>query len=262
MFAQTDMIISWLLEQCQEASKSGFVVGISGGIDSAVASTFSALTKKPTYAISMPINQEEEQKNRADEHISWLTSHFKNVQGYSVDLTSTFKTFNQDLPPGISEIALANTRSRLRMCTLYAIAGSRDLLVVGTGNKVEDFGTGFFTKYGDGGVDISPLGDLTKTQVYEAAESLGIRESIRKAVPTDGLWGDNRTDEQQLGCTYPELEEAMAFCEDQGFETFSSFKHSSVYGFIEPNKRNIIETYLKRHQANCHKMRMPPICRI
>lgn len=260
MYGPIDVIVSWLNTECQKAHKKGFVVGVSGGIDSAVTSTLAAMTGYLTYVVSMPIHQESGQKDRAQEHIKWLTDKYKNARGYFVDLTNTFEAISTDLPPGITDLAFANTRSRLRMCTLYAIATSLDTLVVGTGNKVEDFGVGFFTKYGDGGVDLSPLGDLTKTQVYQVAETLKIVESIRTAAPTDGLWEDNRTDEQQLGSTYAELERAMEICENEHWEKVSDL--DGISDLLRPDVRDTVVNYLKKHEASQHKMNMPPICKL
>ncbi|CAG0908001.1 unnamed protein product, partial [Cyprideis torosa] len=189
----------------------GFVVGVSGGIDSAVVSTLAAKTGMKTIILEMPIRQKQDQVNRAQEHINYLTSNFSNVEGLRVDLTPTFDVFQQTVDVDESKftaenLALANSRARLRMLTLYYYGQINGLLVTGTGNKVEDFGVGFFTKYGDGGVDISPIADLLKSEVYQVAKELQIAESIQKAMPTDGLWDVDRTDEDQMGASYPELD--------------------------------------------------------
>ena len=206
----TEYIINWLKNYAETAKMNGFVIGISGGIDSAMVSTLAAKTRLKTLVIELPIRQKKDQVQRAQEQISFLKNNFENVESLEIDLTETFDVFEKNVISKSSttqnrELSLANSRSRLRMLTLYYFGQIHNLLVTGTGNKIEDFGIGFFTKYGDGGVDISPIGDLTKTQVYELAKELNIPESIQKAVPTDGLWDTERTDEQQIGATYPEL---------------------------------------------------------
>ncbi len=189
-------ISDWILEYADRNSIRKLVVGVSGGVDSAVTSTLSAMTGLDTIVLNMPIHQDRDQYDLSNRHISWLEENWRNVEGRLVDLTATFEKFNSDLKgSGISDLARANSRARLRMATLYAIAGSTGGIVVGTGNKVEDFGVGFFTKYGDGGVDISPIADLYKSEVYAIAAELGVLQEIRDAPPTDGLWDDGRTDE-------------------------------------------------------------------
>jgi len=205
-------ISNWLKEYLEKADMDCFIVGISGGVDSALVSTLCAQTGKKTIVVSLPIYQASDQLERTYNHISWLKEKYSNVESFEFDLTDTFKIF-KSLFPIENKLALANSRSRLRMVTLYQIAGTYKGLVVGTGNKVEDFGVGFFTKYGDGGVDISPIADLTKTEVRQMAHELGIIEEILAAKSTDGLWEDNRTDEDQIGATYEELEWAMSFKE-------------------------------------------------
>ena len=198
----TDYIVKWLKDYATNAGVKGFVVGVSGGIDSAVTSTLCAKTGFPTLCLEMPIHQAESQVNRALNHISWLQKSFKNVSMTQVNLTPVFDNLIDVLPDIENEddrfMALANTRARLRMTSLYYFAGLDGLLVAGTGNKVEDFGVGFYTKYGDGGVDLSPIADLMKSEVYAIARFLGVNQDIQKAAPTDGLWGDDRTDEDQL----------------------------------------------------------------
>jgi len=203
-------ISNWLKDYLESNNLDCFIIGISGGIDSALTSTLCAQTGKKTLVISMPIYQAQDQLQRAHNHIDWLKEKYSNVESFEFDLTNTFETF-KSLFPIENKLALANSRSRLRMVTLYQIAGTYKGLVVGTGNKVEDFGVGFFTKYGDGGVDISPIADLTKTEVRQMAKELGIIEEILLAKPTDGLWEDDRSDEDQIGATYEELEWAMEF---------------------------------------------------
>ena len=204
-------IKSWILDYCKSMPKEpdSLVVGISGGIDSSVTSTICALTGKKTIVLSMPIKQIKEQQDLSLKHQEWLKSKFKNVESHLVILDNVFKSFKNSLSEFDNEHGLANSRARLRMATLYQVAASNNGIVVGTGNKVEDFGVGFYTKYGDGGVDISPIADCTKSQVWEMGKNLGILEEIIKAQPTDGLWDDGRTDVNQLGMSYQELEEAM-----------------------------------------------------
>ena len=206
-------IINWLNDYAEESKLGGFVVGVSGGVDSALTSTLCANTGKPTLCLEMPIHQESDQISRANSHTNWLAKNFSNVRVKVVPLNTLYDSFcqldaerndNTNTP-----LSLANTRSRLRMATLYYFASQKRFLVAGTGNKVEDFGVGFYTKYGDGGVDVSPIADLMKSQVRELAAHLGVHGSIVHAAPTDGLWDDNRTDEDQLGATYDELEWAM-----------------------------------------------------
>ena len=208
-----EYIVDWLRDYAENAQMNGFVIGVSGGIGSAVTSTLCAKSGLKTLCIEMPIYQAESQVNRAKNHIQILKEKFPNVISEKVDLTSVFEEFKQQTPSPIHNknlsLSLANTRARLRMTSLYYFAGLHRFLVVGTGNKVEDFGVGFFTKYGDGGVDISPIADLLKSEVYLIANYLKISESIINAAPTDGLFGDNRTDEDQIGASYDELEWAM-----------------------------------------------------
>lgn len=248
-------IADWLKNYAATAHAKGFVVGVSGGIDSAVVSAIAARTRLKVLLLEMPIRQKADQVSRAQEHIRRLEQVFPNVSGMSVDLTPTFDTFAADVEVDETEfptkqLALANARSRLRMLTLYYYGQLNGLLVTGTGNKIEDFGVGFFTKYGDGGVDISPIADLTKTQIYQIAAELDIAESIQKAVPTDGLWDTERTDEEQMGASYPELEWAM-----------------SVYGTRRPEdfegrQREVLEIYTRLHKAMLHKVNPIPVCKI
>ena len=203
-------IVTWLSEYYEKTKMNCFVVGVSGGIDSAVVSTLAAETGKQVYVLNMPIHQKPEQEELSAAHIKWLEETYPNVTGMRFDLTELFETF-KDTIGKINETnhSLANTRSRLRMVTLYQIAGRYGGLVVGTGNKVEDYGVGFYTKYGDGGVDIAPIADLYKTEVWELGKFLGVDSRIIEAKPTDGLWDDGRNDEDQLGASYEDLEYAM-----------------------------------------------------
>ena len=203
-------IVAWIKDYTKENGIKSLVVGVSGGIDSAVVSTLCAETGLPTYVLGMPIHQKEEQESLSDTHLEWLHTKFSNVICHKFDLSKTFDTFQFTMKEfGANKLALANSRSRLRMVTLYQVAGSVGGIVVGTGNKVEDYGVGFYTKYGDGGVDIAPIADLYKTEVWMLGEHLNVDERIIFASPTDGLWDDGRTDEDQIGATYADLEYAM-----------------------------------------------------
>ncbi len=242
-----DHITRWLKSYNRAAGLNGFVVGISGGIDSAVTSTLCANTKERVLALNMPIHQAQDQYERAERHIRWLQKSFSNVERHLVDLSPVLEQISGTFPSGVQdELTMANTKSRLRMITLYAFASHFRMLVVGTGNKVEDFGVGFFTKYGDGGVDISPVADLVKSEIYAVGKKLGVLEEILNAPPTDGLFDDNRTDEGQIGATYPELEKAMSFKGDPG----------SLSG----REKQVMDIFLKFHAANRHKMQPVPVC--
>lgn len=248
----TELISNWLLERLKVSGCKGFVVGVSGGVDSAVTSTLAALTDKPVLALNLPINQEVGQKDRANEQIVWLMKNYDNVSSIEVNLTNPFKSFLDSLEgDDVGELAEANSASRLRMMALYAYANSKNYLVVGTGNKVEDYGIGFFTKYGDGGVDVSPLADLLKSEVYKLSSYLKIPDSIQNATPTDGLWGDNRSDEEQIGASYDQLEWALNF-HDSGLseETLSD------------EQKRVLNIYIGRHYATKHKLEAPPVCLI
>jgi NAD+ synthase len=204
-----DRITAWIREYAQQANMKSLVVGISGGIDSAVVSALCARTGLNTVAVTMPIRQRPDLHDLSMRQGAWLAERFDNVRHDIIDLTSTFDEFEQRLATYPNLLGLANSRSRLRMVTLYQIAQSVEGIVVGTGNKVEDFGVGFYTKYGDGGVDISPIADCYKTEVWQIGRELGVLDDIITAAPTDGLWDDGRTDEDQLGLTYADLEVAM-----------------------------------------------------
>jgi len=259
-----EYIKNWLKIKVEQTKTKGFVIGVSGGVDSATVSTLCAKTGYPVICLNMPINQAQDQLSKSMEHIKWLTEKYPLVKGFTIDLTKTFNSFSESLPLAASEeIALVNSRSRLRMTTLYAFSGSNNCLVAGTGNKVEDYGIGFFTKFGDGGVDISPIGDLNKTEVYSLAKYLKISESILEAKPTDGLWGDNRTDEDQIGASYANLERAMNFCDEQNIETWEEYNNvSKKTGKLSESEGKILYIYLCRHAQNKHKMEMPPICHV
>jgi NAD+ synthase len=247
-----DHIVDWLKNYSGRSGTNGFVIGISGGIDSALTSTLCALTQKPVIVLTMPIRQHSAEYERGLEHIEWLKKKFPNVSSESVDLTPVFEKIEEDIPDQVQDfLTMANTRSRLRMLTLYAYAGHYRMLVAGTGNKIEDFGVGFFTKYGDGGVDISPIADLLKSQVFALAKELGVAESILNAKPTDGLFHDGRSDEDQLGASYDELEWAMNVVE----------KNIDQKTFTE-RQQEVMKIYLGRHTANKHKMEAIPVCKI
>ncbi len=242
-------ISKWLREYLLNARLSSLIVGVSGGIDSAVTSILAAQTGEPTYVVSLPIHQDKTQLNRADRHIEWLKENYSNVHPVEIDLTEVYDTLITTLThTNPTEIATANTRARLRMTTLYSLASTYKGLVVGTGNKIEDFGVGFFTKYGDGGVDISPIADLYKSEVYTLGKELGVSDEIIEAAPTDGLWADGRTDEEQLGATYEELEWAMKWFEI-GDETVK----------VSEKEKEILNLYLRHYMINKHKMTPIPI---
>ncbi|MCY1126579.1 NAD(+) synthase [Frigidibacter sp. RF13] len=247
-----DHITGWLGEYTRKAGMKGFVVGVSGGIDSAVVSSLCARTGLPTLVVEMPIHQSPDQVTRARAHIANLTARHPNVEGAEVDLTEPYDRLVNALPNSPDspsrDMALVNTRARLRMTTLYYLAGLHGSLVAGTGNKVEDFGIGFYTKYGDGGVDLSPIADLMKTDVFALGRVLGVGEAILKAAPTDGLWGDARTDEDQIGASYPELEWAMTFSGDEAALT--------------KRQTEVLAIYRRLNAANRHKMEPIPVCLI
>ena len=250
-----DYIVNWLKEYATKAGVNGFVIGISGGIDSAVTSTLCAKTGLNVLCIEMPIHQAESHIMRAHEHIEQLKQRFGNVSDTRTDLTPVFDAFKVEVffdgDQTTIDMALANTRARLRMTTLYYYAGLYKLLVAGTGNKVEDFGIGFYTKYGDGGVDISPIADLMKSEVYELGKYLKVPESIMKAQPSDGLFGDARNDEAQIGASYPELEWAMAM--DKTGKRAEDFTG---------REQAVFNIYKRLNAANKHKMIPIPICEI
>ena len=234
-------IKDWILSYVNSMPKKAesLVIGISGGIDSSVSSTLSAMTGLKTIVLSMPIKQKDTQHDLSLRHQEWLKKNFKNVQGHTIELDSLFKTFENTLGKFDSMHGMANSRARLRMTTLYQVAAANNGIVVGTGNKVEDFGVGFYTKYGDGGVDISPIADCNKTEVWELGRELKILDDIINAAPTDGLWDDGRTDEGQLGLSYKEIEEAMN----------------------NENSKNR-DKYIQIRKANLHKMEPIPVCKI
>jgi len=251
----TQHIVKWLQDYAKNAKVNGFVVGISGGIDSAVTSSLCARTGLDVLCIEMPIHQAESHVTRAQEHIAQLKAKFSNVSDVNVNLTPVFEAFKTEVSlegnTDTVDMALANTRARLRMTTLYYYAGLKGLLVAGTGNKVEDFGVGFYTKYGDGGVDLSPIADLLKSEVYKVGQYLQVPESIMVAAPSDGLFGDSRSDEDQIGANYDELEWAMQMDE----------KGKSSSDFIGREKE-VFSIYKRYNSSNKHKMIAIPVCEI
>ncbi|MAP54697.1 NAD(+) synthase [Altibacter sp.] len=250
-----DHIVNWLKQYAVTAKMEGFVVGISGGIDSAVTSSLCARTGLRTLCVEMPIHQAQSQVVRGEAHIALLKQQFANVSDVRVDLTPVFESFKKQAPFTLNDthldLSLANTRARLRMTTLYYFAGLHRYLVCGTGNKVEDFGVGFYTKYGDGGVDLSPIADLLKSEVYTLGRYLNVPDSILKAAPTDGLFGDSRTDEDQIGASYDELEWAMKM-KDEG----------KVLSDFSGRQKMVFEIFTRLNSANQHKMKPIPICEI
>jgi NAD+ synthase len=244
----SDKIVEWIKNYAKENGRKTLVVGISGGIDSAVVSTLCAKTGLPVYAISMPIEQLSEQHDLSMDHGHWLTDNFINVEHLVMDLDKVYDKFYLEMlhTDMVDELALANTKSRLRMVALHQVSGSKRGIVVGTGNKVEDFGVGFYTKYGDGGVDISPIADLMKSEVWELGKELGVLQEIIDAPPTDGLWEDGRTDKDQLGgLTYQQLEKAMELDKLDAIPVGEDAK--------------LLEQYHKIRKPNLHKMNPIPI---
>ena len=244
-------IVDWHKTYSNNSRTEGFVIGISGGIDSALTSTLCAMTGKKVICLNMPIRQHHTEYDRGNLHIQWLKNNYNNVSSFEVNLTSIFEEMEKVYDPQIQDfLTMANTRARLRMTTLYAYAGHHKLLVAGTGNKVEDFGIGFYTKYGDGGVDLSPIADLMKSEVYALAAEVGVVEAILNAKPTDGLFVDGRTDEDQIGATYDELEWAMLYIEKNETTKLSA------------RQTEVLQIYLSRNKANKHKMDAIPVCLI
>ncbi len=255
LYAVNQHIVNWLSNYAKNAGVDGFVVGISGGIDSAVTSTLCAQTGMKTVCVEMPIHQPESHVSRGKEHIARLMEKYPNVSAEIVDLTPVFDTFGAQVKPHENkarlDLTMANTRARLRMTALYYVAGVHKLLVAGTGNKIEDFGVGFYTKYGDGGVDISPIADLLKSEVRALGQFLDVPQSILQAKPADGLFADDRSDEDQLGATYDELEWAM----DQ-------VAHNRQAADFSGRQREVFEIYTRLNRMNRHKMDPIPVCLI
>jgi NAD+ synthase len=245
-------IVSWIDNYLNKSKMKGFVVGVSGGVDSALTSTLCAETKRNVLCVEMPINQEKDQVSRSKKHIEWLKKKYSNVSSINISLDNTFDSFIESIPEVKSsedDLSLANTRSRLRMVALYYFSSLKKYLVVGTGNKVEDFGIGFYTKYGDGGVDISPIADLLKSDVYNLAKFYNIINEIIEATPTDGLWDDNRNDEDQIGASYEELEKAMQIAHNLDYD-------------LSNREQEVLKIYKSLNSSNRHKMLPIPICKI
>jgi len=253
--AINEHIVNWLRTYADNAKVKGFVVGISGGIDSALTSSLCAQTGLPTLCVEMPIHQAESHVSRAKEHIKLLKERYGNVSSAEANLTTVFDDFKNMMPQAenqhTTDLTLANTRARLRMTTLYYYAGINNALVAGTGNKVEDFGVGFYTKYGDGGVDLSPIADLTKTEVRKLARYLSVHDAILVAKPTDGLFGDDRSDEDQLGASYEELEWAM-----------EQIEAGKIKDDFTGRENEILTIYTRLNTLNQHKMQPIPVCEI
>ncbi|MFW6082007.1 MAG: NAD(+) synthase [Desulfosalsimonas sp.] len=247
-----EYIVGWLRRYAEDAGVKGFVAGISGGIDSAVTSALCAETGLSVIALNLPIRQPENQKSLAERHVLWLQEKYENAAGRTADLTAVLDAYEKSLPADIQDdLTMANTRARIRMTALYAFAAHHGMLVAGTGNKVEDFGVGFFTKYGDGGVDIAPIADLMKSEVYEVGRELGVMDEILGALPTDGLWPDSRSDEDQIGASYDELEWAMRFEEKGGDESA-----------LTERQKKVLEIFREFNRKNRHKMVPIPVAAI
>ena len=244
-------ITNWIENYINKSGAKGIVVGVSGGVDSALTSTLCAETGHNILCLEMPIYQNKDQVSRSKKHIDWLMSKYPNVTSKQIELNDTFESFVNSLPDNSSdkhELSLANTRSRLRMVTLYYFSALNNYIVAGTGNKVEDFGIGFYTKYGDGGVDISPIADLLKSEVFTLAKFHNIIDEIIEAEPNDGLWNDNRSDEEQIGASYEEIEDAMM-----------NFNKSDN---ISKREKEVLDIFNSFHKANKHKMDPIPVCEI
>ena len=245
-------IVNWINTYLENSKMDGLVVGVSGGVDSALTSTLCAETGRNLICIEMPIKQGNDQVTRSKKHIEWLKSKYPNVSSILINLDNTYNIFVDSVPKNGSDkhdLSLANTRSRLRMVTLYYFSALHNFIVAGTGNKVEDFGVGFYTKYGDGGVDISPIADLLKSEVYSLAKYHNINDEIIKARPTDGLWNDNRSDEEQIGATYDELEKAM-------------LDESKSESNLSKREKEVMNIYKSFNSSNRHKMLPIPVCKI
>tara|TARA_B100000900_G_scaffold404083_1_gene411964 strand:+ start:5458 stop:6237 length:780 start_codon:yes stop_codon:yes gene_type:complete len=244
-------IIGWIKDYITESGAKGLVIGVSGGVDSALTSTLCAETRFDVLCLELPIYQDRDQVSRSRKHIEWLKNKYPNVSSKVIQLDETFKSFVDSIPNNNSnkhELSLANTRSRLRMTTLYYFSALNNYIVAGTGNKVEDFGIGFYTKYGDGGVDISPIADLLKSDVFSLAKFHNIIDEIIEAEPNDGLWNDNRSDEDQIGASYEEIENAM--------------KNHKKSDNLSKREKEVMDIFNSFHNANKHKMDPIPVCKI
>ena len=246
----TQKIVQWLKEYAKKSGAQCFVIGVSGGIDWAVTSNLCALTGLPVIALNLPLNSKTKNTDLSNTQLEWLSSKYENVTTDVITLDHVYCEFEKKMLNYSNSLGFANSKSRLRMVTLYQVSASKNGLVVGTGNKVEDFGVGFYTKYGDGGVDISPIADLTKTQVRKLAKDMGIHSDIINAPPTDGLWEDSRTDEQQIGASYEELEWAM------------TYKESNIKEKLSDRQKKVLSIYEKFNNANKHKMVDIPVYKL
>ena len=246
LLQQNNWIVNWIKAYAKDNDQKALIIGISGGIDSALTSTLCAQTNLKTIIVSLPIHQNKSELKNAQTHINWLCEHYDNIQPVTIELSSLFNTYKSTMPAHFhSNLGFANTKSRIRMMTLYQIASKENGLVIGTGNKIEDFGIGFFTKYGDGGVDISPIADLTKTEVRELSRFCDISNDILTAAPTDGLWEEGKTDEEQIGASYGELEWAM---------------HNQTTTNLSVRQMEVLRIYNDFNTKNQHKMKPIPIC--
>lgn len=262
-------LVNWLTDYAIKSRQAGYVIGVSGGIDSAVCSSLCAHTGLPLIVLIMPIHQESDQLQRSLEHVAWLCGKFSNVKAITIDLTSLYEQqvalleksgALNNITAEEQFLVTANIRSRLRMVTLYGVAGANKSLVCGTGNKIEDYGVGFFTKFGDGGVDVSPIGDLVKSEVYALGRELGVNKAILQARPTDGLWSDGRTDEDQIGASYDELEWALDYCERHQIKSNEDVKSIGLLDKdLSAREQVVLNIYWSRHIANQHKMNLPPV---
>ncbi|MDG1882029.1 MAG: NAD(+) synthase [Schleiferiaceae bacterium] len=258
-------IVGWLSDYAMSSGVNGFVVGVSGGVDSALTSSLCASTQLETHLLELPIHQAQSQSKRAYIHMKSLKETYGNVYMEQRDLTLVFDSLVSTLNLSKNhntELSLANARARVRMTTLYAYAQNHNLLVIGTGNKIEDFGVGFYTKYGDGGVDISPIADLFKSEVFELAKYKGVSQTILDAAPTDGLWKDERNDEDQIGATYPELEVAMKWVIEKNWNLLKDDINNILESNLKKREKEVLLLFIQFHRSNSHKMLPIPVCEI
>ena len=258
-------IVKWLSDYAKSSGVNGFVVGVSGGVDSALTSCLCASTQLETHLLELPTHQVKSQSKRAYNHMKSLKEAYSNVKMNQRDLTLIFDTLVSTLnlsKNDNTDLSLANARARIRMTSLYAYGQNHNLLVVGTGNKIEDFGVGFYTKYGDGGVDISPIADLYKSEVFELAKYKGVSQNILDAAPTDGLWKDERNDEDQIGATYPELEMAMKWILERDWNPLTDGVNNILESNLKKREKEVLLLFIEFHRSNSHKMSPIPVCKI